>query len=72
MFIAGGEQIYHSALPLADKICLTEVRAVLEGDTFFPELNPQEWLEVRRAAHASDEKHAYAYDFVELTKVHTA
>ena len=35
MFIAGGAQVYAQALPLADRIYLTLVHAVLEADTFF-------------------------------------
>lgn len=66
VLIAGGAQIYRAMLPLADKIYLTEVKATLEGDTFFPELDQNEWEETQRTAHSADERHAYAYDFVEL------
>lgn len=69
VLIAGGEQIYRATLPFADKIYLTEVKAVLEGDTFFPELAQNEWVEIQRTVHTADDKHAYAYDFVELNKV---
>ncbi len=72
VLIAGGEQIYRAMLPLADKIYLTEVKATLEGDTFFPELTPNEWVETQRTAHPADEKHVYAYDFVELSNVSRA
>lgn len=69
VLIAGGEEIYRATLPLADKIYLTEVKAVLEGDTFFPELDQNEWAEIQRTVHPADERHAYAYDFVELMRV---
>lgn len=69
VLIAGGEQIYRAMLPVADKIYLTEVKTVLEGDTFFPELDKNEWKEIKRTAHPADEQHAYAYNFVELAKV---
>ncbi|MEL6606673.1 MAG: dihydrofolate reductase [Bacteroidota bacterium] len=68
VLIAGGEQIYRATLPIVDKIYLTEVKATLEGDTFFPELVPNEWVEIQCTAHPADDKHAYAYDFVELVK----
>jgi len=35
----------------------------LEGDAFFPEMNPKEWLMVSEQSFPSDEKHAYAYHF---------
>ncbi len=35
-FVIGGAQIYAQALPLADRLLLTEIDADFEGDTFFP------------------------------------
>ena len=68
VLIAGGEQIYRSTLPIVDKIYLTEVKTTLEGDTFFPELAQNEWVEIQRTAYPADERHAYAYDFVDLIR----
>jgi dihydrofolate reductase len=36
--VIGGGSVYAQALPLADRLYLTEVDADVEGDTFFPEL----------------------------------
>ncbi|UWF65920.1 MULTISPECIES: dihydrofolate reductase [unclassified Brucella] len=41
--VIGGGQIYVQAMPLADRLHLTCVLAVVEGDTYFPEINPQDW-----------------------------
>lgn len=38
LFICGGEDVYRQALPLAEKIYLTELLAEVNGDCFFPEL----------------------------------
>lgn len=38
LFICGGGEIYRQALPLVEKIYLTELRREVAGDTFFPEL----------------------------------
>lgn len=67
-FVIGGAEIYQMMLPATDKIYLTEVKADFEGDAFFriPDLN--EWREVQRTAHTTDEKHAVAFDFVELVR----
>ena len=70
VFIAGGGEIYQETLALADKIYLTEVQTGLEGDTFFPVIQTNEWKEVKRIHHSIDERHLYAYDFVELIKRH--
>lgn len=68
-FIIGGAEIYRQALPrggpsLADRLYLTEVKATFEGDTYFPEWNREEWMEVRRTPHPTDERHAVPFDFV--------
>lgn len=40
-FIAGGEQLYLEALPLADRLYLTRIDLEVEGDTFFPEYDEE-------------------------------
>jgi dihydrofolate reductase len=69
VFIIGGAQIYEQALPLADTIYLTEVDADIDGDTFFPTLDENEWQEVARESHKKDDKNEYDYAFVTLQKV---
>jgi dihydrofolate reductase len=68
IFIIGGGSIYEQALPLAQKIFLTEVKTKLEGDTYFPTLNPDEWQEISRISHPADSKNEYDYAFVELLR----
>ena len=46
VMIIGGEQIYRQALPLADRLYLTRVDAEIEGDAFFPPIEPEQWCEV--------------------------
>lgn len=38
LFICGGAEIYRQALPLVERIYLTELETEIEGDTYFPEL----------------------------------
>lgn len=45
IFVIGGQQIYEHFLPMADNIYLTHVYGEFPGDTFFPELNLEEWEE---------------------------
>jgi len=68
VFIAGGSTVYEEALPLADQVYLTAIRATVAGDTFFPALARDEWHEVNRVSHKSDHQHAYAYDFIKLIR----
>lgn len=64
LFIIGGSEIYELGLPLANRLYLTEIDAVIEGDTYFPEINKQEWKEVTRKHHDADARHAHPFDFV--------
>lgn len=36
IYIAGGARLYEEALPLADRLYITEIGAQFEGDTYFP------------------------------------
>ncbi|MDP3883209.1 MAG: dihydrofolate reductase, partial [Candidatus Staskawiczbacteria bacterium] len=67
-FICGGASVYKQFLPMAKKLYLTEVHATPEGDTFFPEIDEEEWQETWRENHKSDEKNPYSYSFVVLEK----
>lgn len=62
--IIGGAQLYVEALPIADIIYLTEIKAVFDGDTFFPKWERSEWREVSREDHAGNP----SYSFVRLER----
>jgi dihydrofolate reductase len=42
-FVAGGGELYAQALPLADRLLLTEIDAPFEGDAFFPDFDRSAW-----------------------------
>ncbi|MES2647576.1 MAG: dihydrofolate reductase [Bacteroidota bacterium] len=63
VMIIGGGQVYKESLPIANRVYLTRVHAILEGDTYFPELNKTEWKLVSEHNVEKDEKHAYAFTF---------
>lgn len=44
-YVIGGQQIYEQALPLADRLELTTLDKIVEGDAYFPEFNREEWEE---------------------------
>lgn len=65
VYIMGGESIYKQALPLANRLCLTEIEDTPEvADVFFPKINLNEWQPVWSEEHDIDEKHAQKYRFV--------
>jgi dihydrofolate reductase len=48
IFVIGGEQVFREALNIADRILLTEIGRDFDGDTHFPRIDGQEWVEVSR------------------------
>ncbi len=68
VMIIGGARVYERALPVAERIHLTEVDAAPEGDTFFPELPAEEWRETAREHRPADAENPLACDFVVLER----
>lgn len=56
LFVIGGSKLYASSLPYVDIAWITEIMHDFEGDSFFPELNPQEWKRVWVEEHEAGEK----------------
>ena len=69
VFIIGGASLYREALPLADRLYLTEIEdADQPADTFFPAIDPDVWDEKSRECHPTDEKHLYPYCFIDYER----
>jgi dihydrofolate reductase len=66
--VIGGAALFAAALPKARRLYLTEVNAVVDGDTFFPAFDEADWTEVRREDHPADEKNQYAFAIRVLEK----
>ena len=66
--VIGGTTLFAETLPGADVIHLTEVEAEVEGDTWFPPFDRGEWQEKEIARHPADERHAYPFRILELTR----
>ncbi len=60
VFVAGGEQIYAEALPLADAMVISWVDLEPEGDARFPDVDWTRWREVSREAHDGWTRTTYA------------
>ena len=65
-FLIGGAEIFQKYLPKISTLYLTIIHATVEGDTFFPPLDENEWLEVERIFHEADKEHIYSFSFVTL------
>jgi dihydrofolate reductase len=53
-FIIGGAQIFSEALPRVQRLIVTEIAKTFDCDTFFPEIDPQQWQETARERYHSD------------------
>lgn len=69
VMIIGGAALYRESIGLANRIYLTRIHAAFAGDTYFPEINYDEWREVTIEAHAPDEQNPHAYSFEVLERV---
>ena len=69
VMVMGGASLYEQLLPQADRVYLTHVNAELEGDTWFPQWNKDQWQEISREDHQADEKNQYPYSFVVYDRV---
>jgi len=67
-FIIGGGVIYELAMPFADRIYLTIIHHKFEGDTYFPEINMDEWIEVEKRDFEPDEKNKYPFTILTLDR----
>src|SRR5690606_10249694 len=56
IMVAGGAEIYELLLPYADTILLTEVEAIVEGDTRFPVFSMDEWELAASEYHPADDR----------------
>ena len=64
VFIIGGADIYRQAMPLANRLYITHIRAEdKEADSFFPEIIPLVWNEISYEEHEADAKNSFPYIF---------
>ena len=67
-FVVGGGELYREALPLAERIYLTELEDDYPGDAFFPPLTQAEWCVVQREEHPAQSAEP-AWNFVVYERV---
>ena len=68
VYIIGGARVYEQAMPIADRLCLTEVNDTpAEADAFFPDYS-KGWRIEKKEAHPKDERHDFKYAFVDYVR----
>ena len=51
IYIIGGAEIYRATIDLADTLYLSHIDQIVEGDTFFPTIDPAQWQRVVQKAY---------------------
>ena len=75
VYVIGGAEVFRAALPLADRLDLTEIHADVAGDTWFPEFDRAAWREEKRDRFSQTlpdrPQDSFAYDFVIYERART-
>jgi len=64
VFFIGGADLYAQAIPLADRLYLTEVDIEAEGDAWFPDYDKSAFREISRESHTGGKGDALGFHFV--------
>ena len=64
MFVIGGGEVYRQALPIADRLYITEVEGSFSGDVFFPNIDHELWREISRTHRIADVVNPHAMDMI--------
>ena len=64
VMIIGGAEIYRQALPMADKLYITDIDLTVEGDAFFPDYQADgPWHVAVSESHQADSTNPHCYHF---------
>ena len=67
VFVIGGQTVYEQTLPLAHRLCMTEIAATpSRADAFFPPYDG--WVKEAEERHEADEAHPHAFAFVDYVR----
>lgn len=68
IMIIGGGEIYKSALPLTNRIYLTEVKSKVYGDAFFPAIDFSQWEITSRQQFQKNSRNDHPFEIMTLDK----
>lgn len=69
VFVIGGAQIYQTLFPYTNRLYITFIAAEFLGDSFFPEINPQQWELIAKTPGERNERNPYEYYFLVYAKL---
>ncbi|SDW62718.1 dihydrofolate reductase [Paenibacillus sp. PDC88] len=69
LFVIGGAKVYEEFLPYADQLIVTRIRETIDGDTYMPDINWDEWDLMEEIQGEKDEKNPYEFSFQFYRKI---
>jgi|SRR5476649_364832 len=63
LMVIGGGTVYQAFLPQAARLYLTHIDAEINGDTYFPDYEPDQWQSTFSEFHDADEKNSHSFCF---------
>jgi dihydrofolate reductase len=63
VFVIGGGEIFNDTIKKADRIYMTRIHTIIDGDVFFPEINQNKWKLMSKRDCYADAKHKFDYSF---------
>ena len=68
LYVVGGASIYKAFLPYCDEIIKTTVHGEFEGDTYFPDVDLEQFTKVSESFYEKDDKNAYDFTITVFEK----
>ena len=68
-YVIGGRRVYELFLPYVDRLEITRVHRSFEGETFFPEVNWDEWETSNEERDLVSENERIPYSFLTYSRI---
>lgn len=68
VFVIGGGEIYNLLMPYVNKLYLTKVKKDFDADTFFPQIDMNDWEIIHKSGDKIDEKSGLIFEFIDLVR----
>ena len=69
VFIIGGGEVFSQTIEIADRIYLTHVHSQVVADTYFPEIDASQWMELESANYPAGDNDQYPHTYRILERV---
>jgi len=69
VMVIGGGNVYEQFLPECQRIYMTRVDSIIDGDTYFPDLDEDAWRVADRESYPASAERQYAFEFLTLNRL---